>query len=503
MLSMTQIEYIRKMYYMEGKNISKISEATGKDRKTIREYVKRKDWNEVVKMQQPNSFLKLEPFKKIIDEWLLNDKQAKVKQRHTAKRVFERLKEIYPDNFNCSYRTIAAYVTLKKKEIYHKETGFIPLVHIAGEAQADFGEAEFIENGKKHCGKYLTLSFPYSNQGYFQLFYGENMECLLEGLKSIFEYIGGVPTRIWFDNTKTIVTKVLKEGGRQLTDKFLRFKEQYGFEAVFCNPNEGHEKGNVEGKVGYNRRNFLVPIPEFQELKEFNKELLIKCSEDGKREHYRKEAAIESLHEEDKKVLLKLPEIEFDTSNYVQVSTNGYGRFFLNNGLHEYSVSPKYANSKIFVKVTAFNVIPLNETGEGVVSHKRLYGQTKQQSMKWLPYLSQLAKRPGALKYSGIYSMFPEDMQNYLEKCTKQDIGKVLQTLSALTKESGFESAVNTVKTALVYDAIDVDSLVNLHRKLYNNVTELPPLKITSTLPELEKVKVDLSSYDRILGGAN
>ena len=108
----------------------------------------------------------------------------------------------------------------------------------------DFGTAQFYENGKCITGKYLEVSFPCSNKGYLQLFYGENMECLLEGLDAIFRHIGCVPQELWFDNTKTIVTDVIRGGGRIVTDKFKRFQEHYGFRAVFMNPGEGHEKGN-------------------------------------------------------------------------------------------------------------------------------------------------------------------------------------------------------------------------------------------------------------------
>ena len=103
--------------------------------------------------------------------------------------------------------------------------------HIPGEAQVDFGDADFYENGKLHSGKYINLSFPHSNKGYMQVF-KERQECLFEGLKTIFEHIGGVPTRIWFDNASTMVTKVMKGGNRSLTDDFLRFMEHYRFEAV-------------------------------------------------------------------------------------------------------------------------------------------------------------------------------------------------------------------------------------------------------------------------------
>ena len=93
-----------------------------------------------------------------------------------------------------------------------------------------------------HEAKYLVLRFPYSNGGYLQLNYDENMECLLESLVAIFEHIGGVPNEIWFDNTSTIVTKIIKGGDRKLTQRFQLFCEHYRFKAVFMNSESGWEK---------------------------------------------------------------------------------------------------------------------------------------------------------------------------------------------------------------------------------------------------------------------
>ena len=181
---------------------------------------------------------------------------------------------------------MAAYVAEKKKQLQLKrKEGYLPLEHHPGEAQVDFGYADFYENGKLyHEAKYLVLSFPHSNGGYLQLNYGENMECLLEGLVTMFEYIGGVPTEIWFDNTRTIVTEIIKGGGREVTERFQRFCEHYRFKPVFMNPESGWEKGNVENKVGYLRRNELVPVPHFEALPEKNKELLTACDKDMERE---------------------------------------------------------------------------------------------------------------------------------------------------------------------------------------------------------------------------
>jgi transposase len=494
---MTEVHDIRRLYFEEGQSITQISCQTGHDRKTVRMYLEKEDWNEVQPGSLPEAdFPKLDTFKADIDEWLTEDKKARRKQRHTARRIYHRLVEKYSEDFNCSYRTVAGYVARRKKEIYSKQEGYLPLEHQPGETQGDFGDGSFYENGQLHNGKYFDLSFPYSNHGYLQLFKGENQECLFEGLISIFEYMGGVPPQIWFDNTKTIVSKVMKGGGRKLTEDFLRFKEHYRFEPVFCNVEAGHEKGNVEGKVGYHRRNLLVPVPRFTNLIEYNKELLKQCDRDAEREHYRKEATITELYSADKAALLALPPVPLDVSKYLPVKTNGYGRFYLGNGLHEYSTSPQYVNSRVLVKITANDVIPLDKSYQTIVRHARLYGDHKQQSMQWLPYLTQLSRKPNALKYTGIYPMLPQSLQEYLVKCDQGDKGKVLRMLAALTEKNGFEGALETVDQALKYAVTDVDSLLNLHHRLYDKILELAPLHSGGSIPELMRVSPNLAAYD-------
>jgi transposase len=494
---MTEVHNLRKLYYEEGKSITVISKETGRDRKTVRMYLEKKDWNETRPgLLKEGVFPKLDPFKADIDAWLTEDKKAKRKQRHTAKRVYNRLLEKHKENFTCSYRTVAGYVTKRKKEIFGQRAGYLPLEHIPGEAQGDFGDAEYYEDEQLYSGKHLNLSFPHSNQGYLQLFKGENQECLFEGLISIFEHIGGVPPRIWFDNTRTIVTKVLKDGGRTLTDDFLRFSEHYGFEAVFCNVEAGHEKGNVESKVGYHRRNWLVPVPRFERLHDFNQELLQTCDLDADREHYRKDATIAELHAADKAALLPLPAMPLDVSKYLTVRTNGYGRFYLGNGLHEYSVSPQYANSRVLVKITAGEVIPLDKSHQPIVRHQRLYGDSRQQSMQWLPYLTQLSRSPNALKYTGIYPMLPDSLKTYLDRCGRSDKGKILRVIAALTERNSFAGALETVDHALQYAATDIDSLINLHNRIYSQVPEPAPMPLAGNIPELIPVSPNLAAYD-------
>lgn len=174
--TMDQIHNIRDMFYQQDKNISEIASETGLNWKTVKKYVNMEDFNSLspVKASLEAHESKLVPFKPLIDEWLQADKLAPRKQRHTAKRIFKRLKD-EADGFNCSYRLVALYVKQKKEELCLKRTdSYIPLEHRPGEAQADFGTADFYENGRLyHEAKYLVFSFPFSNGGFLQLNYGE------------------------------------------------------------------------------------------------------------------------------------------------------------------------------------------------------------------------------------------------------------------------------------------------------------------------------------------
>ena len=425
---------------------------------------------------------KLDPFKPLIDEWLQADKLAPRKQRHTAKRVYKRLKD-EADVFDCSYRLVALYVKQKKEELRLKRTnGYIPLVHHPGEGQADFGTADFYENGKLHHeAKYLVLSFPFSNGGFLQLNYGENMECLLESLVAIFEYIGGVPAEIWFDNTRTIVTKVIKGGGRNVTERFQRFCEHYRIKPVFMNPESGWEKGNVENKVGYLRRNELVPLPHFDDLAEENGHLLDRCEMDMQREHYDDNEVrfISELFEEDKARLLPLPSVPFDTALYTTATTDKYGKFTLDAGKHRYSASPAFCDSIVNLKVTSAAVIVMDADMHEVVRHKRLYGDDH-----------------GS-----------QSMQIYMDNCENKERGRVLKVLTELTERTGFASAVNTVDEAVRLNATDPDSLQSLYRRAFADVPLLPPLENKALLPQQKVIpfRNDLEMLDAALkkGGAS
>jgi len=497
---MAQIQNIRFLKNHKGMSLRSIAKETNHHFETVKKYVEKEDFNLQVREKKHRKG-KLDPYKQLIDQWLTEDLSAKPKQRHTAKRIYDRLKEEYGDEFNVSDRAVRAYVSKRRPEIFQDtDRGHIPLEHSPGEAQADFGAAQFIERGILYDGFYLAVSFPYSNGGYTQLFKSENQECLLEGLKSVFEHIGGSPREIWFDNASTIVKAIRRDGERDLNKGFERFMLHYNFVSNLCNPQSGWEKGSVENKVGYTRRNHLVPIPEFNDIREFNRQLLKKCDEDMQRNHYRKPGTIAQLFEEDKKALNPLPAVPYDVFRLERVRADNYGKVKYDN--KRYSSSPAFANCQLWVKVGAFEVTLLNDKYKEIIKHPRLYGE-KNESMLWAPYLELMAKRPRALKYTGFFKELPFKLQDYLAKCDLAAQKAALQVLSRMAKNSDLQTATSAFIDTLERGLDDPDSIWSNFVRLTSGSYEPGPAELPPKVPELKPYQVDTSIYDHLLKGGS
>ena len=215
---------------------------------------------------------KLAPFLPVLQQILEADRQAPKKQRHTAKRIFERLRDEH--GFRGGMTVIKDAVRAWKQT--HQEV-FLPLTHPPGEAQVDFGEATVNRNGVEQKVALFVMTLPYSGAIFIQAFPRECTETFLEGHRRAFEYFGGVPRRISYDNSAIAVIEVLKGRERQLTKEFLRLQSHYLFQEHFCLVRRANEKGHVERLVGFARRNFLVPVPEVDSLETLNNSLREHC----------------------------------------------------------------------------------------------------------------------------------------------------------------------------------------------------------------------------------
>lgn len=494
MLTMEQVYRIRNLRKFEGKSLRKIAEITGYDFATIKKYVEKENFNlEPRPMQQRNG--KLSPYRDVIIKWLEDDEKAPYKQRHTAKRIYDRLKELYPE-FNASDRAIRDFVAKLRNELKIVKEGSLPLDHPPGEAQVDFGDVRFVENGVTYDGQYLNISFPHSNAGYTQLFRSANQECLLEGMKAIFEHIGGVPTAIWFDNMSTAVQKIKEHGERDLTKGFMRFMMHYGFNSNFCNPNSGNEKGSVEAKVGYHRRNMFVPIPEFNDLKEYNKQLLKRLDKDMERPHYKGIGLIKELFEEDKKEFFKLPEVAFEVYRYEFAKADNYGKIRLETKI--YSTSPNMAGTQVMIKAGAHDIEIFDCDHNLIVRHSRLYGEQRE-SMIWIPYLELMAKRPTALKYTGLFNQLPLTLKTFLESCDYESKKQTLRVFVRMTQDTDIDKALDALEEGIKCGIRDADGLWATYCRLTSGSLPEVEISLPSSVPELNIYSPDMTVYDQLI----
>jgi transposase len=191
---------------------------------------------------QPVHRPKLGPFVELVEQILAEDQKQPRKQRHTARRLFERLKTEY--GYDGGYTVIAEYVRAYRQQ---RQEMFVPLQHLPGEAQVDFGEADVILAGVRQRAHYFVLDLPHSDDAFVMAFPAETTEAFCEGHNQAFAYFGGVPTSIVYDNTSLAVTTILAEGQRQKTKSFCELESHYLFTPRFARPAKGNDKGNVEG----------------------------------------------------------------------------------------------------------------------------------------------------------------------------------------------------------------------------------------------------------------
>lgn len=483
MLSMKQIEAIKDMQD-RGTRTCEIADKLSIDRKTVSKYMKKESFTPELKVKKEYPS-KLDRWKDIIDAWLDEDCKMRFKQRHTAKRVHHRLQDEYGSEYDCSYALVQRYCKKTREKQKTSAKGFLELIWHPGEAQVDFGEADVYERGNLKTVKYLCISFPYSNGGYIQLFGGETAECVIQGLKDIFLRIGGVPRRLIFDNAAGVGRRMGEK--IRLAELFMRFKCHYGFDVTICNPYAGHEKGNVENKVGYMRKNFLVPVPQYDDIEQYNAALLEKCEKDWDREHYKKQTSITELFEEDRAALLSQPAKPFNCVRYEKIKTDGYGKFCL-EGKHWYSSSPEMGHSEIIAAIGAHHVEVLNISGVRITSHDRMYGKIRTDSVDWSTSASRLFKNPGAWKNSGIRESMPEVLRESIDEMDMPGLKRAMKTLRDLCGQYDFETAMQAMTEAVNRGTLDGYSATAIAARILNTGLDIIP-----------DPGPDLNSYDNEL----
>ena len=438
---------------------------------------------------------KLDGFTAIIDAWLAADRSVPRKQRHTAKRVFDRLREEH--GFTGGYTIIKDYV--REHERRTREM-FVPLAHPAGHAQADFGEALVVIGGVEQKARFFVLDLPHSDACYVRAYPAATAEAWMDGHVHAFAFFGGVPQSVLYDNDRCLVSKILPDGTRKRATLFSGLLSHYLYRDRYGRPGKGNDKGAVEGLVGYSRRNFMVPIPHFAAWDEFNAYLEACCRKrqaDILRGH--RETIGERLAR-DLAAMRPLPSAPFQACHQAdgQVSSQSLVRYDSN----DYSVPVACGHQEVWVRGYVWEVV-IGCRGEVIARHPRCYGR-EDIVFDPLHYLPLIEQKINALDQAAplqgwelpdAFATLRRLMEARMNKQGRREYVQVLRLLEV------FELADlhAAVKQALQLGAIGFDAVKHL---VLCRVERRPPRLDLDVYPYLPRAEVETTSpkaYMRLL----
>jgi transposase len=446
------------------------------------------------------------PLMAFIDEILLADRKAPRKQRHTAHRIYVRIRQERPACV-VAEPTIRRYVRQRKAALglLTPET-FVPQSYDWGdEAQVDWYEAYADLDGERQRCQVFSMRSMASGGAFHRAYLHATQQAFLEAHERAFAYFGGVFRRLRYDNLGSAVKRVLRGSRREETSRFVAFRSHWRYEAEFCTPGEGHEKGGVEGEVGTFRRNHRVPVPQAWDLADLNDQVLAACHADESRliaGHSQPVGAGMALEREH---LLPLAEEGFDLAEVSFPRVDTLGRVKVRTNAYSVPVRP---GTTVQVRLSAALVEIRNE-GRWVAQHERCYGRG-QEVLDLEHYLDALEHKPGALagskpleqwrqlgRWPASYDRFWEGLNERLGKAagTKEMIG--LLHLGRVYGQAALRTAIETALELGVGDSAAVRHLMTQPYLEHDRSVRVA----IGALAAFERPLPAMDEYDALLAG--
>lgn len=473
---------VRRAVLVEGESRRAVAREFGLARKTIMkmlEYSLPPGYRRQAPIRRP----KLGPWQGVIDAIIADDKQRPRKQRHTAKRIFERLRAEH--SFTGGYTIVKDYV--RESKVGSQEM-FVPLTHAPGEAQADFGEAQVVIAGVEQTAHYQAFDLPHSDDCFIQAFPAETTEAFLEGHVRAFAYWDAVPTRILYDNTRLAVARILGDGERKKTRAFSELQSHYLFADKFGRPGKGNDKGKIENLIGFARRNFMVPIPQAASWEELNARLQDDCRRRREQRLRGHTETIGERFERDRAAMLPLPPAPYEACEKVtaRVSSLSLVRYRTN----DYSVPTEYGHRQVLVKGYVHRV-EIGCGSEVIARHARSY-EREAAVYDPLHYLALLEHKSRALDQAAPLAGWelPEcfaDWRRLLEaRLRKQAAREYIQVLRLL-ETFALQEVTAAIQEALRLNTISFDAVRHL---VLCRIERRPPRLDLANWPHLPAANV-------------
>jgi transposase len=456
-------ENIRREYEFGEGTISGIARKLGVHRRMVREAIRNAMPMARKKPDRPH--WKLKPFIALIEDMLKEDRDAPRKQRHTAHRIWQRIKQEV-SGCEISERSIRKYVHKRRLALglIGRETCVPQSYPWGSEAQVDWYEAYADLGGERTHLQVFEMRSMAGGGSFHRAYQRATQQAFLEGHELAFKRFGGVFKRLRYDNLKSAVKKILQGHRREETARFIAFRSHWKFEAVFCTPGEGHEKGGIEGEGGYFRRNHLVPVPQARDLEDLNEQILVACYEDEQRRIAGRDMTVGQAILAEKEHLLPLAEEGFDLAEVSFPKTDGMGRVKVRTNF--YSV-PIRVGLEVQAKIYASHVDLWHE-GQCVARHERCYSRL-QEILDLEHYLEPLDRKPGALagskpleqwRQKGRWpASYDQIWEQLMIRNGRQNGTRRMIELLQLGKTHGYETLRQAVESALNMGSCDVSTV--------------------------------------------
>ena len=444
----------------------------------------------------------------VIDGWLIADKDAPRKQRHTARRIWQRL--VAEHGATCAEVTVSRYVARRRVELGldHQEVS-VPQTHEAGaEAEVDFGEFYATIAGLVVKCWMFVMRLSHSGKAFHVAFATQAQEAFLEGHVLAFEYFGGVPARIRYDNLKPAVIRVLKGRDRTESERFTALRSHYGFDSFFCRPGvEGaHEKGGVEGEIGRFRRRHLVPVPKVASLGELNELIAAADRLDDDRVITGRPITVGVAFAAEAGALMELPAEGFDCAKLLHARVDNRARVSVRQCF--YSVPARYAGRRLPVRLGARSV-EIYDGPRLVACHERAAGRYVE-VLCLDHYLEVLATKPGALlgatalAQAKARGMFTMSHQRYWDaaRTARGDAKGTRALITVLLAHRSLPAAalVTAMDNAVTSGCLDPEAVIIDARR---DISPLAPIAAIGALARYDRPAPSLTDYDDLLTGSD
>lgn len=453
-------------------------------RNTVAKYAAKEDFSPAPPTSAGRRSPTMEPHAAVVAQWLESDRDRPRKQRHTAKRVFDRL--VAERGFEGSLATVERFVRgWRSERDGGPGEGFLELEWPAGTCQVDYGRAEAVIAGEPVALHELAVSWPHSNARYCVMCESERSECLIDGLMAIFAHVGGVPPEAVLDNAT--------EAGRRIAGVvresrlFSAFRAHVGMRTKYCNPYSGHEKGSVENAVGFLRRNLMVPPPAAETLDELNARLLASCDALLEGEHYRAHVPVAELFGEDLRAMLPLPAKPFDAVRWEPRRADKDGRVEVDGVL--YLAGPSWHGWRLLVGLRSSSVEVIDKRGRHICTLPRKWrddGKTVRDPASLIPALSA---RPRAWDCSPLRADFPEALRDAIDRTDARGRRQALRAVARAAGRVGFACAVEAANEVALTGRLPEEGAVDV---LARRIAQGGPAPSGAA---------DLSVYDALAGG--